>query len=159
MAGIKWGRRSYLAFCVSWLCVGQALADGTWDVMQGFGWTGTWSIICSDPPSAQNPRLRFYVDSDGVARRSLDRGADSPSLNVVIESARIITATTMGARVLNADPNWGAMNGTYADIVLVKENGRTRTLSSRGSDGVEYIKDGIVVSSGKPIPWLEQCQN
>lgn len=140
------------------LLSGTASAQTTWNAMQSFGLTGTWSASCKDPASPANSWMTYYQDG-GVVRRTLDRGPGQPSLMVVIDSAKIITSTTIAARFRNDDPNWGNANGISVDLALIKENGRVRTLSSAGSDGKQYIKDGIVVSSGTPIPWLEKCKD
>jgi hypothetical protein len=78
---------------------------------------------------------------------------------LVIDSAKLITSTTLAARMRNDDPNWGASNGTSADVIIIKENGRVRTLDSKASDGKQYVKNGIALSSGNPMPWLEKCSN
>jgi len=133
-----------------------AFAETAWDVIGRFGWTGSWSLSCSELPSPTNAWLKFYRDANGVARRSLDRG-NGPELTIVIDSAQIITATTMAARLRNDDSSWGTNNGVYVDAILVKENGRIRAISSKKADGTEVIKDGIIISSGKPSPWTEKC--
>jgi hypothetical protein len=44
-------------------------------------------------------------------------------------------------------------------LIIIKESGRVRTLDSKGSDGKQYVKDGIALLSGNPMPWLEKCSN
>src|ERR1700676_580480 len=140
------------------LLSGTASAQTTWSAMQSFGLTGTWSASCKDPASPANGWLTYYQDTSGVVRRTFDRGPGQPSLMVTVDSAKIITSTTIAARFRNDDPNWGNQNGISVDLALIKENGHVRTLSSTGSDGKQYIKDGVVVSSGTAIPWLEKCK-
>jgi hypothetical protein len=136
-----------------------AFAQTAWDAMRSFGLTGTWSLNCKEPAGPANFWMTYYQDAGGVVRRTLERGPDPdyPRLMVVIESAHLITSTTMAARFRNDDPNWGDTNGATADVIMIKENGRVRTLDSKGGDGKQYVKDGIVVASGKPIPWIEKC--
>jgi hypothetical protein len=134
-----------------------ACAQSTWLVLQRFGLVGTWAYPCSAAPSTTNWWTTYFQSADGRARRSADRGPSEPKLMVAIDSAEILTSTTMAARFRNDDPNWGQMNGVVVDIIMVKENGRIRTLTSRSMAGQEFIKNGVVVSSNAPAPWLEKC--
>jgi hypothetical protein len=59
----------------------------------------------------------------------------------------------------NDDPNWGAANRFFFDIVQTIENDGTRTLQSKGSDRKDYIEDGNMVLTGQPSPWLYRCPN
>lgn len=135
------------------------LAETTWDTLQRFGWTGSWAASCKDPPSLRNVWLILSPEPDDVVKRKLDRGADGPPLMGVIESAQILTPSTLQARLRNDDPNWGAMNDVFFDVVQTIENDRLRTVQSKGGDGKDYIKDGTLVSSGQPSPWIYRCPN
>jgi hypothetical protein len=101
----------------------------------------------------------LFRDTDGVVRQKVDRGADGPSLMSVVDSAQILTSSTLQIRLRNEDQNVGAKNGLFFDIVETIENDRRRTLQSRGSDGKDYIKDGIMVPSGQPSVWISKCSN
>jgi hypothetical protein len=136
-----------------------ASAETTWDTLQRFGWTGSWAASCKDPPNLRNVWVVLTRDPDGTAKRKLDRGADAPALMGVVDSAQILTPSTLQARLRNDDPNWGAMNGVFFDVVQTTENDRLRTLQSKGSDGKDYIKDGTLVSSGQPSAWIYRCPN
>ena len=56
------------------LLPGAAFAQTTWDVLQRFGWTGTWSLHCDQPLSASNPNSVIYLGTDGQVYRKLVRG-------------------------------------------------------------------------------------
>ena len=139
------------------LLTAPAVAETTWDTLQRFGWTGTWAASCKDAPSAKNVWTVLSLDSDGVVKRKLDRGPDGPPLTSVVDSAQIVTPSTLQARLRNDDPNWGARNGVFFDVVQTIENDAVRALQSKGSDGKDYINDGIVIASGQPSPWLHRC--
>ena len=141
------------------LLSGAAFAQTAWDAMQSFGLTGTWSLNCKAAASGSNYWMTYYRDAGGVARRSLDRGDNGSKLMLAIDSAHLITATTLAARMRNDDPGWGNTNGAVVDIIVIKENGRVRTLDSKGTDGKQYVKDGIALLSNNPMPWLEKCSN
>ena len=134
-----------------------AFAETTWDVLQRFGWTGTWAASCQDAPSAKNVWTILTRDPDGVVKRKLDRGPDGPPLISVVDSAQVVTPSTMQVRLRNDDPNWGAMNGVFFDVVQTIENDALRALQSKGSDGKDYIKDGIVIATGRPSASLHRC--
>lgn len=134
-----------------------ACAQTTWEVLQRFGLVGTWAYPCSAAPSTTNWWTTYFQGADGRAWRSADRGPGQPKLMVAIDSAQMITATTLATRFRNDDANWGQMNGVATDIILVKENGRIRTLTARSTTGQEFIKNGVIVSSNTPAPWLEKC--
>ena len=151
--------RGIVAAALLALLPGAAFAQTTWDAMQSFGLTGTWSLNCKQAAGPSNFWMTYYQDAGGVVRRSLDRGPDAPSLMLVVDSAHLITSTTMAARMRNDDPNWGDSNGTSSDLIIIKESGRVRTLDSKGSDGKQYVKDGVALLSGSPMPWLEKCGN
>jgi hypothetical protein len=135
-----------------------ARAETPWNVFKKFGMTGNWSADCSAAPSGTNFWMTYKKGPEGKVYRPLDRG-DGDTLAATIDSAEILAdTTTMRASFRNDDPSWGDTNGTVANILIEKKDGRIRTLDSKGADGKEYIKDGIVISSGHPIPWLEKCK-
>jgi hypothetical protein len=134
-----------------------AFAETIWDVLQRFGWTGTWAASCQDAPSAKNVWTILTRDPDGVVKRKLDRGPDGPPLISVVDSAQVVTPSTMQVRLRNDDANWGAMNGMFFDVVQTIENDALRALQSKGSDGKDYIKDGIVIATGRPSASLHRC--
>jgi len=147
-----------LAAALFALLANAAFAQTTWDAMQSFGLTGTWSPSCKTAASPSNYWMTYYLDASGVVRRRVDLGPDRANLMNAVDSARIMTSTTIDTHIRNDDPGYGETNGLVFDVVLVKENGRVRTLVSTGSDGKEYIKGGIVAANGQPSVWLEKCR-
>ncbi len=138
---------------------GATFAKTSWEVFKDFGWAGTWAPSCHEAPSPQNPWMTYSEGTNGSVRRTMNRGSDTRKLIVEIDSARIISSTTMEAHFRNNDPDWGAMNGTTADVVTIKKNGRLQAKESKGSDGKEYIKNNVVVSNGRSVQWIEKCES
>lgn len=138
------------------LLAGAARAETPWSVFKKFGLTGNWSPDCSSPPSKTNFWMTYKKGPGGKVVRPLNRGGGD-ELSVTVDSATLVTPTTMSARFRNDDPTWEGANGTSVDLVIELVDDRVRTLNSTGLDGTQYIKDGIVVASGKPIPWIEKC--
>jgi hypothetical protein len=148
-----------LAALVS-LLPASAMAETTWQVLQRFGWTGSWAASCNDPPSGRNIWINLIAAADGSVRRKLDRGHDAPPLMSVVDSAQIAGGDTLDTRLRNDDPQWGPADGRYYDVVMQKAaNGGIRTFQSKGSDGKEYVKDGMFTATGQPSPWTFKCRD
>lgn len=143
------------------LLSGPAIAatDSPWAAVVKIGMNGTWAPTCSAPTSPANGRLTYYRGADGRVWRKYDRGPNTASLNLAIDSAQVITPTTIRARMRNDDPNWGPQNGAVTDVVIEIANNRMHTINSVTSDGTQLIKDGILVQSKTAIPLFEKCSN
>jgi hypothetical protein len=143
------------------LLSGPAIAatDSPWPAVVKIGMNGTWSPTCSAPVTATNSRLTYYRGADGRVWRKYDRGPNTDSLNLTIDSAQVITPTTIRARMRNDDPNWGAQNGAVTDVVIEIANNRMRSLKSVTPDGTQLIKDGVFVKGGTAVPSFEKCSN
>jgi hypothetical protein len=140
-------------------------AETTWDVLQRFGLVGVWAASCKHPSTRTNFRTIFSKDAGGLARRLVDRGAEIPLALSFVDSAQLISPSTLRIRVRNADPNWGSANNLTYDVVLIKEDDqetketfRIRFLQSIQSDGKVIAKDGILISLGKPTYWVYKCR-
>jgi hypothetical protein len=136
-----------------------AIADdnSTWSAMTSIGLNGTWAPACGAATSPTNPKLTFYLGANGHVLRSFDRGPGAANLNVDVDSARVVNASTIQARMRNDDPNWQDSNGTVVDVTIEVANNKLHTLQSVGIDGTQWIKDGVMVKSGNPTPVLEKC--
>jgi hypothetical protein len=143
------------------LLSGPAIAatDSPWPAVVKIGMNGTWGPSCSAPITATNSRLIYYRGADGRVWRKYDRGPNTTSLNLTIDSAQVITPTTIRARTRNDDPNWGPQNGAITDVVIEIANGRMHTLNSVTPDGTKLIKDGVFVNGGTAVPSFEKCSN
>jgi hypothetical protein len=128
-----------------------------WDVLQKIGRMGTWAANCWLNPSWKNHRVALFRELDSVVKQRIDRGADGPSLTSVVENAEILTPSTLHIRLRHDDTGFGANNGLVLDIVEIVENKRRRTLQSKGSDGKDYIKDGIMLGPNAPSVWVSKC--
>jgi hypothetical protein len=141
-------------------------AETAWDVLERFGLTGVWSASCNRPATQTNFREIFSKDSNGNARRGVDFGTGFPVDVTFVESAQIISPSKIKLRVRNADERWGKFNNVITDVVWMKENDpetkeifRIRGLDSVTSDGRVIVKDGILMSLGKPSFWVYKCRN
>jgi hypothetical protein len=141
-------------------------AETAWDVLERFGLTGVWSASCNRPATQTNFREIYSKDSNGIARRGVDFGTGFPVGVTFVESAQIISPSKIKLRVRNADARWGKNNNVITDVVFMKEDDpetkeifRIRGLNSITSDGRVIVKDGILMSLGKPSFWEYKCRN
>ena len=141
-------------------------AETTWDVLQRFGLAGVWAASCKHPSTRTNFRTIFSKDASGLARRQVDRGAEIPVALSFVDSAQMISPSTLRILVRNADLNWGPANNLTYDVVLTKEDDqetkeifRIRFLQSIQSDGKVIAKDGILIKLGKPTYWVYKCRS
>jgi hypothetical protein len=142
------------------LLSGPAIAaTAPWSAVVKIGMNGTWSPTCSAPISATNSHLTYYRGADGCVWRKYDRGPNTTSLNLTIDSAQVIAPTKIRARTRNDDPNWGPQNGTVTDVVIEIANNRMRSLNSVTPDGTQLIKDGVFANGGTAVPSFEKCSN
>jgi hypothetical protein len=140
------------------LATAPAHAETTFEVLQRFGFTGSWAYSCKDPPGVNNLWLTVYRDTDGKVKRRLDRGGDPPLVSV-IEDAEILSPTTLRLRFRNDGADWGHMNGMVFDVVEVLENNGLRVLSSKDAAGTDFIKDGINLTARQPTPFTYRCKD
>jgi hypothetical protein len=136
-----------------------SLADSasTWPAISKIGLDGSWAISCTTAPSNANPRVAFFIDASGHVARSIDRGAGTQSLNLIIDSAQVLSETQIQLHARNDDPNWRNSNGVAFDLVIEVTNAHLRALQSTRSDGKVQIKDGAFTSDSKPAPLMEKC--
>jgi hypothetical protein len=146
-------------------CSGLA-AEPAWDVLQRFGLTGVWAASCQHPSTRSNFFEMFSKDASGLARREVDRGANIPIALSFVDSAAMISPSTVRFRIRNADPNWGSINNLTYDVVFTKEDDpqtkeifRIRALESIRSDGKVIVKGGIFIQLGKPSFWQYKCRS
>ena len=149
-----------LAFVAS-----TASAETPWEVLERFGLTGTWAASCDRASTRQNFFETFSRGPNGAARRDVDRGAEVPIAASFIESAEILSQTTLRFRIRNSDPNWGRLNNLTYDVVFIKEDDprtkepiRIRGLESAVSDGRIIAKGGMLLSIAKPTYWQYKCR-
>ena len=113
----------------------------------------------------QRPNQRNKWPYDLLSRRGrarVEKVRSRPQyheLDLTIDSAQVVTPTTIRARTRNDDPNWGAQNGAIADVVIEIANNRMRSLNSITPDGTQLIKDGVFVKGGTAVPSFEKCSN
>jgi hypothetical protein len=89
--------------------------------------------------------------------------ATAVPINSTIDSAQLLTPTTLAVRIRNDDPNWGSTNGTtydttYDPIIEITPRGHRSLASTRIGDGKQFIKAGKFTADGDPVAWLQRCK-
>jgi hypothetical protein len=136
------------------------------DVLATFGLTGVWSTSCTAEPTPRAWRTIFAEGADGLALREIDFGAGHPIRLTIVESAQLLSPLKLKIRVRNTDRNWGATYNVISESVMIKEINpqtneivRIRYIETVLGDGTRLVKDGILLSRGKPSYWQYKCRS
>src|SRR6266581_2684999 len=123
-------------------------------VMREFGMLGERAPDCTQPASLANPYLVFY-DANGIIRGYTKTGPSIRAANYTIVNATRAGTKMMMRTLYEPQP---ASEQYLLDISIVRDGSRTRTITSQRVDNGTYlIKDGLNISSEKPVPWLSDC--
>lgn len=130
---------------------GLTAAQTPKSVLESFGYIGHWAQDCSRKAEPGNPHLITSVLRTGGVELRNKLGAEyEDNVNIVLE-----------ARSLGPDKVWiksKLNNNELREWEVTRQGGRIRTLVNRKPDGTLITKDGVVVSSNKPTPWLSRCK-
>jgi hypothetical protein len=108
------------------------------------------------PASPSNARTIYFLGQNGELRGKMDLGPGCAQLESVVEQIEIIDATTVRLRYRLDSSSWGQNNKKQAESVIELRYGHSRVLSAT-FDGNVVIKDGVVTSTGDPVPAVEKC--
>ncbi len=121
------------------------------DVLEQFGFFGTWTIDCGAPASLENV-VRIAAVSptgDAVFTENLGPGSD-PNVYVILRARRIGDGE-ISLRI--------KLNGvSEQEIVMRRADSGMRTVSNRDLRSRRIlVKDSRVRGSGTATPWLKRC--
>ncbi len=123
------------------------------EVFQQFGLIGTWAVDCSQPASVDNA----YGTYRAAGTLFYDFGPKYESRTWTYTVAFFSKVTTINVS-FNALTLFGKLpDGSTADFVLRKFNGKIQNFQMIQGDGTIRIKDGVYTSNGKEAAWLELC--
>jgi hypothetical protein len=101
----------------------------------------------------------------GSRGAKVDRGLEIPTAMSFVESAQIVSPSTLKARIRNADPNWEQLNNFSYEVTLTMENDpktkapwRIRFIETIRSDGKILARNGLYSGFGKPTAWQYKCR-
>jgi hypothetical protein len=107
-----------------------------------FGLTGVWSPDCSHEPSERNPRAYFQVGPSGPIPHAVTFDGKTFSLVDTVTSAALLAN---GQFRMTVRRNGGAS----LTVTIERKGNKIHTVSSVGSNGTVYYRDGIEMITGK----------
>ncbi len=131
--------------------------EAPWAAIQRVGIVGTWARVCNQAASPSNWIVTYSATANGGAQSRSNNG--EVTRLTVVDSAQVLTPTTIRLRLRYAYPQWGTTNGSIYDVVAEVVAKRSRALQSIRGDGTALIKDGLFVSNGQPSISMEKCSN
>jgi hypothetical protein len=139
-----------LLLCAALLWPGAAGAQSPTAVLEAFGYFGRWAPDCSRSPVPGNPHMTVSKSPRGTIEVRNSLGPDYlDNVNILLD-----------ARSLGPDRVWiktQLNNSELREWEVVRQAGRIRTFVNRKPDGTHITRDGLVVASGNPTPWLNRC--
>jgi hypothetical protein len=140
-----------LAILAASASTSTASAQTSASVLQRFGYIGHWAQDCAEPAKPGNPHMIVSVlASGGVEVRNKLGPEYQDNVNIVVEARTLAADRVMIKTHLN--------NNELREWEVTRANDRIRTMVNRRPDGTFVTKDGLVVASGKPTPWLNRCR-
>jgi hypothetical protein len=137
-------------FVILTTCV---FAQSPTSAIKEFGLLGIWADDCRLGPSPSNQYASFSVTSRGILQLHNDFGPDYGNMLYRIVDAKRIGRFRISLRQLLTTDDQVAL-----DIVMLKSNDKIRVWSSRGTDGTEYVQNGMIpAASNRETEWMERC--
>ncbi|QQS12162.1 MAG: hypothetical protein IPK81_22030 [Rhodospirillales bacterium] len=120
------------------------------DAMAAFGLNGRLAVDCARPPSADNPTVVYRLaDDDRVSRTLMEpNGREGPTYPISV--ARIVASDRIAIREK-------LPGGGHIDVVIRGVGGRFNTVDSVSSGGTVFVRDGLLVDTGRPLATFTRC--
>jgi hypothetical protein len=130
-----------------------ACAQAPKSAIKEFDLFGTWARDCHAEPGPSNPYTIFSESSGGGIFLRDDFGPVYGDMIYRIVEARRLSHFRISLRQLLTTDEAVAL-----DTVMLKANAKVRLWSSRGSDGQQYVEDGLVpTANNRETGWIERC--
>ena len=120
------------------------------EAMTRFGLIGEWAAQCSLPPSGNNAHTHWSVSSDTAGELLTDFGGGQ-TMTYVATLGELLGAGQIRVNLLDNQDK------SHLELIIEKQDGRVRTLSSVQSDGRVLIKNGKFESNGVDTVAQERC--
>ena len=153
---MRW--RIFLTAALCALPAATAHAQTVADTIGQFDLMGTWAADCSKPASSDNYFMAFAATGTGEVSRIY---YDKPGH--IYNKYKIVSATRQGPGTLSYEQVWdfdGSPANIAADrmtVVIKMSDGKFQVMSSRGSDGSYFVRDGKFTSNGSDSPEQVRC--
>jgi hypothetical protein len=131
------------------VATGRALAKTDGELLGEAGIAGEWAIDCGKPPSTRNEYFVFAT-SDGGA---------GPTRSIRWGAKRFVSHLSNVQIVVPDRIRWTEVqeNGAIFDIEAQITGSRMRTIQSTSRNGNGGIKNGIMIESGREVPFVSKC--
>jgi len=126
---------------------GQAVSG----VLASFGFFGTWAVQCGAPPAPVNIVQTVTWTGREPVEFSATAAPGSAGNRYRVITAQMPSATTLVMQV--------QLNQRSIENLTITKYGtdRIRTMATQTPQGF-LVRDGVVVASGQPTPWLQKCR-
>jgi len=118
--------------------------------MTQFGLIGEWAAHCSLPPSGNNAHTHWSANSDTAGELFTDFGGGQ-TMSYAATAAKLLGADQIRIDLLDNQDK------SQLELIITKQDGRVRTLSSVQSNGRVLIKNGKFTSDGTDTIAQERC--
>ena len=130
-----------------------AFAQSPIGAIKEFGLLGIWADDCRSDPSPSNQYASFSVSSRGNIQLHNDFGPDYGEMLYRIVDAKPVGRSRISLRQLLTTDDQIAL-----DVVMLRSNDRIRVWSSRGADGAEYVRGGMIpAANNRETSWMQRC--
>jgi hypothetical protein len=148
---MRWHRAALALVCLAASAVPfAARTQSAAGVLNAFGFFGTWAVQCGAQPSPANVvQTVTWTGREPVEYSDTNKpGAVGNHYRIV--SAQMPNATTLVLQVY--------LNERYGETLTISRYGtdRIRTMTNQTAQGL-LVRDGVVVATGRPTPWLQKC--
>jgi hypothetical protein len=130
-------------------CAGVAQASPDSDALAKFGLIGSWAIDCKAPSGPSNPFQVFTPSTAGEPTRQLITGNAAHDSMVPVRDVVRLDGDHLQLSFAQA--------GIVVTVVLLKEKGRIRPMTSRINGGSVLVEGGIALRNGQETTWLQKC--
>ena len=118
--------------------------------MTKFGLIGEWAAQCGQPPGKNNAHTHWSANSDTAGELLTDFGSGH-TMTYDATSAELLGAGQIRVGLFDNQDK------SHLELIIEKQDGHVRTLSSVQSDGRVLIKNGKFESNGGDTVAQERC--
>jgi len=133
-----------------------AMPTSVQDTLSDFGILGTWAPDCTIPPGSDTNQYAQYTSSS--PSEATLRYYYGPNSKYSDRIYNIYFAMRIDADHIRTDARVHNSDEESIETITLKQGNGIRVMSTIRMDGTVYTKDGIMLLSGKPSPWLYSCK-
>jgi hypothetical protein len=143
-------RRAVLAALCLAMTVPATASGQSAGTLNAFGFFGTWAVQCGAQPSPGNVVQTVTWTGREPVEFSATVAPGTAGNRYRVVTAQMPNATTLVMQI--------QLNGRSIENLTITKYGtnRIRTMTNQTSQGL-LVRDGVVVATGRPTPWLQKC--